>query len=270
MSLLSCASRVYGAAVAIGLRTLLRGRLVEGLKQLIAPVGYWRVWPNAVVLAEADRLGVKKVLDVSSPKLPSLILGRHAEIWATDLDDPLLMSRWKVTADALGLDRYHAQYEDACRLSFADASFDLVYSISVIEHIPANGDAAALREFARVLRPGGKIIVEVPYRHQFAEIVQHYDSKGAPLETPRFYERYYDAAAVRDRLRAPEGTSIEQLWILGEWLPIDPWIATPRLPRLLRLLILPLEPLLALVNYWMRKDDSAGRPLAALVVYQKQ
>ena len=71
-------------------------------------------------------------------------------------------------------------------------------------------------------------------------------------------------ACSRARLLAP-GLTREQCWILGEWLPIDPWIATPRLPRILRLLILPFEPVLAMVNYWMRPDDSAGRPLAALM-----
>jgi hypothetical protein len=98
--------------------------------------------------------------------------------------------------------------------------------------------------------------------------MQHYDSKGFKLDTPRFYERYYDNGWLDSRLQAP-GLVLDQRWILGEWLPIDPWIATPRLPRPLRLLLLPFEPLLALVNYWMRKDDTSGRPLAALLVFRK-
>lgn len=126
-----------------------------------------------------------------------------------------------------------------------------------------------LREFVRVQWPGGRIVVEIPFRHRIEEIFQHYDRKGSPLETPRFYERYHDNTAVRDRLRAPACTAIKQRWSLGEWLSMDTWITTPRLPRLLQILILPLEPALAMVNYCMRKDDSAGRPLAALVVYER-
>jgi SAM-dependent methyltransferase len=268
MALFRDAVSVYLSALRIGLVTLLRGRWVEGAKQLIAPVGYWRMWPNAVILSEYRSKAPKRILDVSSPKLPSLILGRHAEVWATDLDDPQLMSRWKTMADALGLRSYHARYENACWLSFPDASFDLVYSISVIEHIPEGGDNQALAEFARVVRPGGTVIVEVPYRRQRQEISHHYDSKGAPLAEPRFYERYYDREWLDRRLQTP-GLRREQCWILGEWLPVDPWIATPRLPRPLRLLLLPFEPLLALVNYWMRSDDEAGRPLAALIVFSR-
>jgi len=268
MFLLWHAVSTYLSALRIGVVTLLRGRWVEGAKQLIAPVGYWRLWPNAVILSQYRSKGPQRILDVSSPKLPSLILGRHAEIWATDLDDPQLMSRWKVTADSLGLDRYHTQYENACALSFPDAEFDLVYSISVIEHITEHGDTQALAEFARVTKLGGTVIVEVPYRRQRQEISHHYDSKGAPLAAPQFYERYYDREWLDSRLQAP-GLTREQCWILGEWLPIDPWIAAPRLPRPLRLLILPLEPLLAMINYWMRPDDTAGRPLAALIVFRR-
>ena len=44
---------------------------------------------------------------------------------------------------------------DACRMTFPDSSFDLVYSYSVFHHLPDPG--AALREIVRVLRPGGVV-----------------------------------------------------------------------------------------------------------------
>jgi SAM-dependent methyltransferase len=45
-------------------------------------------------------------------------------------------------------------------LPFADASFDLVTTLDVIEHI--DDDVAALAEMRRVLRPGGRLLVAVP------------------------------------------------------------------------------------------------------------
>jgi ubiquinone/menaquinone biosynthesis C-methylase UbiE len=51
------------------------------------------------------------------------------------------------------------------RLPFADASFDLVYSNGVIHHLPETG--RAIREFHRVLRPGGTAIVMVYHRRSF-------------------------------------------------------------------------------------------------------
>jgi SAM-dependent methyltransferase len=45
-------------------------------------------------------------------------------------------------------------------LPFADASFDLVTSFQVLEHVPDPG--AFLRELARVARPGGTVILATP------------------------------------------------------------------------------------------------------------
>ncbi len=50
---------------------------------------------------------------------------------------------------------------DVTRLDFADASLDAVGSFDVLEHVPDY--AAALREFARCLRPGGRLVVTVPF-----------------------------------------------------------------------------------------------------------
>ena len=49
---------------------------------------------------------------------------------------------------------------DALALPFADATFDRVIASEVLEHIP--DDTAAMRELARVLRPGGAMAVTVP------------------------------------------------------------------------------------------------------------
>lgn len=45
-------------------------------------------------------------------------------------------------------------------LPIADASADVVTALDLLEHIP--DDAAAVREFARVLKPGGLLIIIVP------------------------------------------------------------------------------------------------------------
>ena len=50
--------------------------------------------------------------------------------------------------------------EDITRLTFGEASLDLIVSSDVLEHVP--DPAAAFRESARVLRPGGVHIFTVP------------------------------------------------------------------------------------------------------------
>ncbi len=49
---------------------------------------------------------------------------------------------------------------DATRMPFPDGAFDRVIAAEVLEHIP--DDRRALREIARVLRPGGQVAVTVP------------------------------------------------------------------------------------------------------------
>jgi len=265
------AFRTYFFALGLAFRMIAAGHLLEGIRLLVAPVGYWRFLPSAYTLQEFLRQGFPRVLDVGSPKLLSLLLASKngTEVHATDLNDEKIFSRWKRNAEAIGLQNYHVEYQDGRRLSYPDSSFDLIYSISVIEHIPENGDVAALAEFRRVLKPNGTLVIEVPYRRKYEEIFLRYDSKGAPLDKPQFYERHYDADQLAQRLASIEGLKLDKRLILGEWLPIDPWIATDRLPRPVRIGILPLEPLLAAVNYWARSDDQCGRPLAALMIYRK-
>ncbi len=64
------------------------------------------------------------------------------------------------------LDRHPVKVEnklvqaDACALPFQDASFDAVFSAHMIYHIDnATAQAQALREFVRVLRPGGVFVL---------------------------------------------------------------------------------------------------------------
>ncbi|MCC2632866.1 MAG: Methyltransferase type 11 [Ramlibacter sp.] len=53
------------------------------------------------------------------------------------------------------------RHEDVMALSYADASFDLIVSNDVLEHIP--DPAAAFQECSRVLRPGGVVLATFPF-----------------------------------------------------------------------------------------------------------
>jgi SAM-dependent methyltransferase len=55
--------------------------------------------------------------------------------------------------------------QDACRLTLPDGAFDLVVSSECIEHTP--DPRAALSEMARVLAPGGLLVVTSPNRLWF-------------------------------------------------------------------------------------------------------
>jgi SAM-dependent methyltransferase len=55
--------------------------------------------------------------------------------------------------------------ENAEQLSFADQSFDFVYSFGVLHHTPKPETAFA--EVHRVLRPGGRAIIMLYHKHSF-------------------------------------------------------------------------------------------------------
>jgi ubiquinone/menaquinone biosynthesis C-methylase UbiE len=48
------------------------------------------------------------------------------------------------------------------RLPFAAAAFDLVLLFNSLHHVPVDRQGAALAEAARVLRPGGDLLVAEP------------------------------------------------------------------------------------------------------------
>ena len=264
------AFRIYFFALRLGFRVLKAGILVEGIKLLMTPVGYWRFLPFAFVWREFRRHRNPRVLDASSPKLLSLFLASKTSgpVYATDLDDGKIVTRWKRIADVVGLNNYQVEYQDARRLSYPDEYFDFVYSISVVEHIPEDGDRLALAEFRRVMKRNGTLVLEVPYRPQREEIFKTNDSKGHPSKTLQFYERHYDAVTLKERLEI-QGLAIQQKVILGERLPLEAALLSGRLPRFLRVALLPWEPALAAVNCWARPRDDRGRPGSALLVYRK-
>jgi len=57
---------------------------------------------------------------------------------------------------------------DARALPFKDATFDQVSLISVIEHIPEQH--LAIREVAKVLRPGRQLVLQVPNKYFFVDL----------------------------------------------------------------------------------------------------
>jgi SAM-dependent methyltransferase len=146
-----------------------------------------------------------RVLDLASPKLVAVELARRgAEVTSVDAFQAEI-ARWRSLAE--GRARLRFELADGRALPFADARFDHAYSVSVLEHIPEGGDAEALRELARVVGPGGRVVITVPYAERYRE-----DWRNSPVYGNQeavgeryFFERWYDDARLSELARAAPG-----------------------------------------------------------------
>jgi SAM-dependent methyltransferase len=214
----------YSTSVLTGLKTLAGPYWREAAARIVNPLSYpryleFQLTVNRLPIADGGRL-----LDIGSPKLPVLLVTRHTrcQIHTTDIRDYFIPAtseflRRNGQGQRLGRD-IHLEVQDARRLTYDDAFFDWIYSVSVIEHIPDGGDAVAMSEIRRVLRPGGVVALTVPfsdagYREEWVRgDVYEREGQGAP----NFYQRHYDLPSLRARLIEPSGMEVVETTFFGE------------------------------------------------------
>lgn len=82
------------------------------------------------------------------------LLRRYGRVTGIDLS-------WTGLAFARGRGELAVAQASATHLPFADAAFDVVTSFDVIYALDDDDEAAALREMFRVLKPGGRLVLNV-------------------------------------------------------------------------------------------------------------
>jgi SAM-dependent methyltransferase len=166
-------------------------------QRALVPLDPWRYYEMGRV-ADDDFSG--DCLDVSSPKLlPSLLQHEGRGTWtATDLFSTEI-DMWRAVEPDLRL-----EIADATKLQYADASFDHVLCVSVVEHILGEGDTAAMAEFWRVLRPGGVLHMTTDVAPQTRDILvdrKVYGEASQELEGGGvFFARNYSAEDLQRRI----------------------------------------------------------------------
>lgn len=165
-----------------------------------------------------------RILDVGSPKMMGLYLGActKAEVTLTDIsalnvDEYRLI--WRALASrAKGKASFSLR--DGRSLGYGDGEFDVVFSMSVIEHIEGeSGDSKAMQEMIRVLKPGGLLVLSVPFGSRYVE-QQRVGFSGAVRKTEDsemyFFQRIYDPGAFEKRILSRSGL-LESVALITVW-----------------------------------------------------
>jgi SAM-dependent methyltransferase len=268
---------LYTYGLKLGLKLLMHGRWKEPARYLAVPVNYWRTLEYGLVAGAGQFCRDDRVLDIGSPKLFSLFLADRigAEVFSTDIEDYFIREyRLLQRIQRVSARRYHPAVEDGRALSFADNSFTKVYSISVLEHIPDDGDSRCAAEIGRVLAPGGMAMLTVPFaptsRNEFTtpRFYWHRSSTTGGNGTV-FYQRRYSEADLYRRLIEPSGLTLSRLQYVGERVLVD---SDRELCEFLPKPTGPIQPLVSKLAHTTPADSwrSLKKPLCAFLVLEKK
>ncbi len=211
---------LYGTSIGLGARHLIRrGYLREAVVRIIVPLDPSRYLELPWALTGLGATPGQRVLDLASPKLLAVTLARRGiDVTSVDQFEREIATWQELTA---GEEHLRFVVADGRALPFADASFDHAYSISVLEHIEDDGDAVALCELARVVRPGGHVLVTLPfagtYREDWRDGVVF---ANEPTPGRAFFQRWYDPPRVDALVAAAPGlelTSREVVRMQPNW-----------------------------------------------------
>ena len=209
----------YGRKISFSF--LLKGKAKIFLHLLCNPVSIVRYFEFAFALESANWASVRKCLDVSSPRLFFIYLLKifpriHFDINPDEKD----IDETNVYLDVLKFTRrVNVVHRDALHIPFPDNSYDIVTSISVLEHIPDDEDMLSIRKLWNLLKTGGRLIITVPCAQSYSEEWREVDVYGQGKlgkDGNYFFQRIYDLPTLRKRVINVVGTEPLLMSVFGE------------------------------------------------------
>jgi len=193
-----------------GMRLLLRERdYVRAYGLLVAPLDSVRYFEFDFMWSAVKRIRVRSYLDVSSPRmLPLLITDREKSLVADlinpdkkDMHATISLANLFGVADRC---RFHGSLIEEAPLR--QESFDLITSMSVIEHIP--DDKGAIQKMWDLLKPGGVLLISIPCAAKASEEYTNLNDYQLIDTDERgfvFWQRYYDEALIQQKIYSITG-----------------------------------------------------------------
>lgn len=189
----------------MGICLLFRGRgLRRAYNLIVTPMDSVRYFEFDFMWRAIGNLKMRSYLDVSSPRLFPLMLvdqapGVVADLINPDKKDLAVTVSWAESFGIADRCRFHANRMEAVSLELN--SFDVITSISVIEHIP--DDKGAIRKMWDLVRPGGVLLISVPCAAKASEEyinLNEYELIDTDENGFVFWQRYYDEELIRQRI----------------------------------------------------------------------
>jgi ubiquinone/menaquinone biosynthesis C-methylase UbiE len=175
-------------------------------------------WPvrqleYSFVLDAAPPVAGQRMLDAGCGITPLAHVYASAGAEAHAIDgDASLINLLSEEGRSLYGESVHYAAGDVTRLEYPDHTFDVVASISVLEHLPRGRDTAAVREMLRVLKPGGVLAITVDVvppaqptslRATISSVARWVRRRISGTPRPRKHTRPYTATEIERQLMTP-------------------------------------------------------------------
>lgn len=192
---------------------------------LHAPMAYWRYVELPLTLwymSKNIRAG-QTLLDIGSPKLLALYLAvsnPDTKVIASDISD-YFVPDFEGFKDKFALEKMQVATLDGRSMGFEDGMIAQVFSVSVLEHIPEDGDSLCMAEIGRVLRPGGLATLTLPYTQSYCEewlegIKTYWSEHSVESGEKVFFQRRYAWKDIVRRIIEPSGLRLKGFVLTAE------------------------------------------------------